>query len=63
MLIAAVDAVDRDGRPIAAVVGGGSPLPLAHVAVAPLRHTRLDLPGDVHDLRLPDQAAQPDAAC
>jgi PAS domain S-box-containing protein len=48
MLIAAVDAVDRDGRPIANVIGVRSPLPLAHVAMAPLRHTRLDVPGDVH---------------
>jgi len=47
MLIAAVDAVDRDGRPMAIVIGARSPLPLAHVAVAPLRHTRLDMPGDV----------------
>ena len=48
MLIAAVDAVDRDGRPLATVIGARSPVPLAHVAVAPLRHTRLDLAGEVH---------------
>jgi len=48
MLIAGVDAVGRDGRPLATVIGDRSPLPLAHVAVAPLRHTRLDLAGDVH---------------
>jgi PAS domain S-box-containing protein len=48
MLIAPVDAVDRDGQPIAATIGARSPLPLAHVAVAPLRHTRLDVPGDLH---------------
>ncbi|HEV8395921.1 MAG TPA: PAS domain-containing protein [Vicinamibacterales bacterium] len=47
MLIAGVDAVDRDGRPIATVIAARSPLPLAYVAVAPLRHTRLDPPGDV----------------
>jgi CheY-like chemotaxis protein len=32
---------------MAIVIGARSPLPLAHVAVAPLRHTRLDMPGDV----------------
>jgi PAS domain S-box-containing protein len=48
MLIAGVDAVDRSGQPLATVIGARSPLPLAHIAVAPLRHTRLDLPGDVH---------------
>jgi CheY-like chemotaxis protein len=47
MLIAGLDAVDRDGRAIAAVISGRSPVPLAHVAVAPLRHTRLDVPRDV----------------
>ncbi|HET9267308.1 MAG TPA: PAS domain-containing protein [Vicinamibacterales bacterium] len=48
MLIAGVDAVDRDGQPIATVLSRRSPVPLAHVAVAPLRHTRLDVPGDLH---------------
>jgi CheY-like chemotaxis protein len=48
MLIAGVDAVDRDGRPIATVLGRRSPVPLAHVGVAPLRHTRLEVPGDLH---------------
>jgi PAS domain S-box-containing protein len=47
MLIAGVDAVDRDGQPIATVLGRRSPVALAHVAVAPLRHTRLDVPGDL----------------
>jgi CheY-like chemotaxis protein len=42
-----LDAVDRDGRPLATVIGARSPLPLAHVAVAPLRHTRPDLAGDL----------------
>jgi CheY-like chemotaxis protein len=44
LLIAGLDAVDRDGRPIASVINARSPLPLAYVAVAPLRHTRLDVP-------------------
>jgi PAS domain S-box-containing protein len=48
ILIAGVDTMDRDGRPIATMIGARSPLPLAHVAMAPLRHTRLDVPGDVH---------------
>jgi PAS domain S-box-containing protein len=46
MLIAGVDAVDRDGRPMAAVINARSPLALASVAIAPLRHTRADAPGD-----------------
>jgi len=54
-----VDAVDRDGRAIAKVIGARSPVPLAFVAMAPLRHTRLDLPGDVHIAAYLDQAAQP----
>ena len=48
MLIAGVDAVDRDGQPMATVLGRRSAVPLAHVAVAPLRHTRLDVPGNLH---------------
>jgi signal transduction histidine kinase/CheY-like chemotaxis protein len=48
LLIAGLDAVDRDGRPIASLIASRSPLPLAYVAVAPLRHARLDVPGDVH---------------
>ena len=47
LLIAGLDALDRDGRPIASVINARSPLPLAYVAVAPLRHTRLDVPSDV----------------
>ena len=63
MLIAGVDAVDRDGRPMAdASIGARSPVPLAHVAVAPLRHTRLRPAGRRGHLGVPDQAAQPDAA-
>jgi len=46
VLIAAVDAVDREGRPIAAALAAASRGPLAHVAVAPLRHVRLDRPGE-----------------
>ena len=46
MLIAAVDAVDRDGRPLGAPLAALSPVPLAHVAVAPLRHTRDRSAGD-----------------
>jgi two-component system, sensor histidine kinase and response regulator len=47
MLIAPVDAVDRAGRPIFAALSAGSPVPMANIAVAPLRHARIDLPGDV----------------
>jgi two-component system, sensor histidine kinase and response regulator len=47
MVIAGLDAVDRDGRAIANVIAGRSPVPLAHVAVAPLRHTRIDVPRDM----------------
>jgi two-component system, sensor histidine kinase and response regulator len=47
MVIAPVDAADRDGRPIASALAACSPVPMASVAVAPLRHTRGDLPADL----------------
>jgi PAS domain S-box-containing protein len=46
MLVAAVDAVDRDGRPMAAAIEARSPLALASVAIAPLRHARAAGVGD-----------------
>jgi two-component system, sensor histidine kinase and response regulator len=47
MVMAPIDAMDRDGRPIASALAACSPLPMAHVAVAPLRHARIDVPGDL----------------